>query len=100
MPKTPREIELEMKPRCHSPMEAQALMDAREAFVSNLVQVGRVSPEDLMRLDRLGRFKVADECWAICDEQARDYLLNDAHHQVRAAALLSGRASSNAQPLG
>lgn len=92
--RTPREIEAAMKPRCYTPSQAQELMDARDRFADLLASRGRVDSSDLKKLDRLGRFKVADELWHLCPSQVREELRQDAHHHVRAAALLSGLRSS------
>lgn len=74
------------KPAYPSPQELEALYAKRVSAVSALADKGRIEAVDLVSLDRLGRCKVANEYWAICDESARRALLNDAHHFVRSCA--------------
>ena len=62
---------------------------ARDTFVAALKERGNIEPSDLSNLDRLGRFKVADECWDISSIDTRQALLDDPHHQVRSAAVIS-----------
>lgn len=91
--RTPREIEAAMKSRCYTRMQAQELMDARNRFVESLASRGRVESSDLKQLDRLGRFRVANELWHLCPCEVRDELRQDAHHHVRAAAQLNSARS-------
>jgi len=74
-------------------MQAQELMDARNRFVESLASRERVESSDLRQLDRLGRFRVADELWHLCPSEVRDELRQDAHHHVRAAAQLNSAKS-------
>ncbi|ABD72143.1 hypothetical protein Rfer_4457 (plasmid) [Rhodoferax ferrireducens T118] len=88
---TPRQIEAGMKPRCPKPGEVERLYAARDRFVAALKEKGSIELNDLEKLDRMGRFKVAEECWGILSAEARQALLDDAHHQVRACAAISWR---------
>lgn len=69
--------------------EAEAIYAQREADVADLASRGSISASDLESLDRLGRCKVANDHWSICNEQARKALLNDPHHFVRSCAVLA-----------
>jgi len=71
------------------PQKLEALYAERDAAVAALGTKGRIEAADLASLDRLGRCKVANEHWGICDESARHALLNDAHHFVRSCASLA-----------
>jgi hypothetical protein len=64
-----------------SPKELEVLYARRDAAVASLGGKDRITAADLAVLDRLGRCKVANEHWAICDEPA--------HHFVRSCAQLA-----------
>lgn len=85
---TPLQIELSLKLRTPKPSDIDQLYQARNRLVDELKSKGSVSLTDLAKLDRLGRFRIADECWAICSMPVRLALLDDVHHQVRSAALI------------
>ncbi len=87
----PRQIEASMKSRCPKPGEAERLYAARDRFVAALKESGGIELSDLEKLDRMGRCQVAGECWEILSAGARQSLLDDAHHQVRACAAISWR---------
>ncbi len=72
-----------------SPQELEVLYAERDAAVLALAAKGRIEAPDLVALDRLGRCKVANEHWGICDGSARQALLNDPHHYVRSCACLA-----------
>lgn len=72
-----------------SPQELEVLYAERDAAVLALATKGHIEAPDLVALDRLGRFKVANEHWGICDSTARHALLNDPHHFVRSCASLA-----------
>ncbi|MDG1580954.1 hypothetical protein [Pseudomonas sp. GOM6] len=76
-------------PKYPSPQQLEVLYAEREAAVLALAGKGTIVAASLADLDRLGRCKVANEHWGICDESARQALLNDAHHSVRACATLA-----------
>lgn len=76
-------------PKNRSRQELEAFYAERDFAVSELVIQGRINASDLAKLERLGRFKIADEHWAICDASARKALLNDAHHFVRSCAAIA-----------
>lgn len=86
---TLREIEKGFKAQRPGNAELEAFYDQRDAEVNALSEKGSVSAEDLLKLDRLGRFKVADELWAKCEAGAKESLLNDEHHSVRSTAALA-----------
>lgn len=77
------------KPAYPSPQELEVIYAERDAAVAALAAKGKIEAADLAPLDRLGRCKVANEHWGICDESARHALLNDMHHFVRACACLA-----------
>ncbi|PWD01994.1 MULTISPECIES: hypothetical protein [Pseudomonas] len=78
------------KRRQPSPQEAKVIYAEREARVDALASSGSITSADLKTLDRIGRCKVANDHWSICDEQARNALANDPHHFVRSCAALAG----------
>ena len=86
---TPRELESQMKRGCSKPGEVETLYASRDAYVSGLKKKGMVTTADLLNLDRLGRFVIADDYWRMCTLEARKALLIDDHHQVRSAAIIS-----------
>lgn len=86
---TPRQLEEAMRPGCPKSGEVERLYQARIRFVERLKAIGAVTLDDLGKLDRLGRFQVANECWAICSDDARKALLEDSHHQVKSTASIS-----------
>lgn len=67
-------------------MQLQETYDKRAESVSSLAETGRIEAADLRELDYLGRCKVANEHWGICEASARQALLNDQHHFVRSCA--------------
>lgn len=71
-----------------SPQELKIIYAKREASIRRLRKKGEVSVDDLNDLDRLGRFRVADELWAWCSQSTKTALLGDAHAHVRSAASL------------
>lgn len=73
-----------------SPQKAKAIYADREARVEALASTGCIKAADLEALDRIGRCKVANDHWGLCDEQARRALINDPHHFVRSCAALAG----------
>jgi hypothetical protein len=80
-----------------SPAEIQAKYDQRDADIFALKNKGEVTAADLKALDRLGRFRVADEMWHLCTEGAKISLLNDEHPHVKSCAVLAQSAKSFAQ---
>lgn len=86
---TLRAIEKSFKTQRPGNAELEAFYERRDSEVQALSEKGSVSAEDLLKLDRLGRFKVANELWAKCDDGARDSLRNDEHHSVRSTAVLA-----------
>ncbi|HFS8928961.1 TPA: hypothetical protein ACH1VU_006237 [Pseudomonas aeruginosa] len=77
------------KPAYPSPKELVVLYAERDAAVAAMADKGIIEAADLAPLDCLGRCKVANEHWGICDVSARHTLLNDTHHFVRACACLA-----------
>jgi len=45
-----------------------------------------LSIEDVQNLDRFGRFSIVVKRFKDCDSQCQQYLMEDEHHYVRAAA--------------
>ncbi|EKF7416907.1 TPA: hypothetical protein MXR76_004046 [Pseudomonas aeruginosa] len=78
------------KPPYPRPQQLEVLYAEREKAVSTLGSKSVIQAADLDTLDYLGRCKIANEHWQICDETARRALLNDAHHFVRSCAKLAG----------
>lgn len=75
-------------PMYPSPSQIQVIYAEREAQIKVLSKRHSIIAEDVHALTRHGRFQVADELWAKCDQGARTALLNDEHAQVRSAAKL------------
>jgi hypothetical protein len=81
-----------------NPQALEVLYALRDAGVSALADKGRIEAADLVPLDRIGRCKVANEHWGICDGSARHALINDSHHFVRSCAA-QPQVLSNATPI-
>lgn len=90
---TPREIEAALKNRCHERTHIERLYAVRDRMIAQLARKGRVTASDLDSLDRLGRCKIANEHWDICEIEARSRLLDDEHHQVRSCAWVANQAT-------
>lgn len=72
------------------PLDVVAKMySLRDAEVAALAKQAAITVSDVRGLERTGRFKVADELYGLCNDAARNELLNDAHHGVRSAAAIS-----------
>ena len=56
---------------------ATAIYAIRDLAIARLTEKGAVEVADLQTLDRVGRFRVADELWAQCTPTAREALLHD-----------------------
>jgi len=69
-----------------SPKELEVLYSERDARIDALSRCDQISTTDIQTLDRLGRFRVADELWLKCDQGAQSALLGDEHAHVRSAA--------------
>jgi hypothetical protein len=74
----------------YSPQELKTRYQKRLEQVADLSRKGSVTATELLALDRLSRLKVANELWNICDQSARDALLDDEHAHVRSCARLAG----------
>lgn len=86
---TPREL-AEVYPNGCMPMhKINELFTIRNASIARFSLQDVVSLDDVMTLDRGGRFKVADELFVKCSPQARHALLNDSNPHVRSAAAIS-----------
>ncbi|CAE6795017.1 hypothetical protein R70006_05031 [Paraburkholderia domus] len=91
--KTSAEIEAMYPGRGSMPRAVvQQLYAVRDLQVDALAERATVTTTDLADLCRSGRFKVADELFQKCDDQAQHALLNDRHPHVRSAAILARRA--------
>lgn len=86
---TLRQLEVEFKKCRPDNSRLEAFYVQRDGEIATLSQKPVISADDLVPLDRLGRFRVADELWAKCDQKARSSLLHDEHHYVRSAAALA-----------
>lgn len=87
---TLRQLEAEFKKHRPSNSQLEAFYAQREEAVAALRQKSVVTVDDLIPLDRIGRFQVVDELWRKCDQDARHSLLHDEHHFVRSAATMAG----------
>lgn len=87
---TLRQLEAKFKRHRPNNAELESFYEQRENEVTVLSQKPVVTADDLVSLDRLGRFRVANELWTKCDQAARYALLHDEHHHVRSAAALAG----------
>jgi hypothetical protein len=72
--------------------EIKAIYSSRQASLNSLIAMKCVNAQDLDRLDRGGRFRVADELWDLCSPSAKQALLNDPHPHVRSTARISWRS--------
>ncbi|CAN7648138.1 hypothetical protein LJR129_005048 [Acidovorax sp. LjRoot129] len=90
---TPREIEADLKHRPNERAHIERLYATRDRLIDQLARQGRVSAPDLDALDRLGRCRIANEHWQICEIEARSRLLDDEHHQVRSCAWVANQAT-------
>lgn len=88
---TPGRFEAALKTRevRPAPAEIERLYALRDAFIRTLRAKGLVDVREIGELDRLGRCQVASDHWDLCTQEARDALLEDPHHQVRACASVS-----------
>lgn len=75
-------------PRYPSPAEIEVIYAARKEALQKLAKKDQVQVDDLVGLDYLGRFRVADELWEKCSPTTRHALQHDEHHFVRSAATL------------
>lgn len=76
--------------------DIEALYAKREADIAAMAQKGKITVDDVTSLDRLGRFSVAVDHWALCSDGAKMSLLNDQHPHVRSAARLALNAKTAA----
>ncbi|WP_149135127.1 hypothetical protein [Cupriavidus campinensis] len=67
----------------------EVLYATRKEEVEVLTAKPTVTAEDLLDLDHVARAMVAQKLFWQCDDQARSFLLNDAHHWVRSSAVLA-----------
>lgn len=65
---------------------AQQMYKRRDEEVAALAAKDQIAPEDIIPLERMGRCMVASTLWSKCNHLAREMLLNDEHHFVRACA--------------
>lgn len=77
------------KNKGRSPEELEILYAKREADVAALSKKDQIGEADLAHLDHLGKCRIANDHWRLCDASARRSLLNDAHHFVRSCAELA-----------
>lgn len=74
------------------PKTAQAIVDLydkRDEVIAALSKREAIDTPDVASLDRLGRFRVADELWNKCTPAAQAMLKNDSSAGVRSAALIA-----------
>ena len=67
----------------------EVLYAIRNARVETLASQPEITQEDLVGLDRGGKFRVADELFGRCTRAAQSALLDDNHPHVRSAATLA-----------
>ncbi|AZG12087.1 MULTISPECIES: hypothetical protein [Cupriavidus] len=67
----------------------EVLYATRKQEVEALTAKPTVAAEDLLDLDHGARAMVAQKLFWQCDDQARSFLLSDAHHWVRSSAVLA-----------
>lgn len=77
------------KSKGRSPKELEILYAKRDADVAELSRKEQIGEADLAHLDHLGKCRIANDHWRLCDDSARRSLLNDAHHFVRSCAALA-----------
>lgn len=86
---TLRELEAGFKKHRPDEMKLEAFYAQRRSEVAALGQKVIITSDDLIPLDRLGRYQVAAQFWGICSQEAKHSLLHDEHHSVRSAAILA-----------
>jgi len=64
------------------------LHQLRQQDVEQLLKKNMITVNDIMGLDWGGRFAIANRHFDKCDDAAKQALLHDQHHAVRAAASL------------
>jgi hypothetical protein len=74
------------------PSQAKELYRLRDLDVSELQTQPVITLADVQTLERQGRFRIANESFDKCDDEAKDALRNDTHHSVRAAVVTFARA--------
>jgi len=91
----PAQLDAARTPRCPQPGEVDRLFAVRDAYISDLRAKGVIDANDLLALERTGKCTVANDHWHICTKEARDALLNDAHHFVRSCAAIAASKSGH-----
>jgi len=86
---TPAELDAERKSRCPKQGESELIFEVRDKYIARLKSKGSIDAKDLLDLERSGKCFVANDHWSICTKDARDALLNDAHHFVRSSAAIA-----------
>jgi hypothetical protein len=73
--------------RYPTPHEAKKLYGLRDRDVLDLQRRPTITLADIQTLERLGKFRIANESLDKCNSEAQDALRNDPHHGVRAAVV-------------
>jgi hypothetical protein len=71
--------------RYPTPDEARQLYALRDQDVLDLQRKPTITLADVQSLERLGKFRIANESLDKCDTEAQDALRNDPYHGVRSA---------------
>ncbi|MEZ9700755.1 hypothetical protein AB4455_12240 [Vibrio sp. 10N.261.46.E12] len=58
----------------------------RDTEIAALSLKDKIEIEDIEKLDRIGRFTIAQSLFSKCTDKCRNVLLNDEHPHVRSAA--------------
>lgn len=81
-----------------SPDEFTALYKLRDEQVERLGAQAEISVVDVCRMDRLGRFSIAQNLFERCSNEARQVLLNDHPHVTAAARTALRRMETAGKP--
>lgn len=71
--------------RYPTPDQAKELYRLRDLDVLAVQAKPTITLSDIESLERMGKFRIANETFDKCDAEAKEALRNDPHHGVRAA---------------
>ena len=86
--KTAKDLQASFGRRKPNQQEVEMLHQLRQQDVEQLLKKNMITVNDIMGLDWGGRFAIANRHFDKCDDAAKQALLHDQHHAVRAAASL------------
>lgn len=69
--------------------EIEVMYQSRDGIVATLAAKNVIEAEDILGLDRVGKFRIASDHFSKCTPAAQGMLLNSEHAHVRSAAKLA-----------